>query len=53
MCNRIAENCEVCARVIEPGAERYQDWVSGHLRRHVACHEKVLSSERTTGENNG
>ncbi len=41
MVNLIAENCNECGRVIEPGAERYQDWVSGHLRRHVACHVKA------------
>jgi hypothetical protein len=41
MFNQIAENCEQCGRIIEPGAERYQDWVSGHLRRHVECHEKA------------
>jgi hypothetical protein len=44
MRNRVAENCEVCGRVIEPGAERYQDWVSGHLRRHVECHEREEAS---------
>jgi hypothetical protein len=36
-----AENCNECGRIIEPRAERYADQVSGHLVRHVGCHEKA------------
>jgi SpoVK/Ycf46/Vps4 family AAA+-type ATPase len=45
MVNGIAENCEQCGRIIEPGAERYQDWVSGHLRRHVECHQRAEAND--------
>jgi len=36
-----AETCNECGRVIESNVERYADQVSGHLRRHVECHEKA------------
>lgn len=36
-----ALNCNECGRVIAPGQGFYSDTVSGHLVRHVECHERA------------
>lgn len=40
-CHRYAQNCCACGRVVEPMADCYLDVVSGHLVRHVECHEQA------------
>lgn len=36
-----AHNCHECGRIIIPDEARYFDEVSGHIARHVECHEKA------------
>lgn len=40
-CSAHTQNCNQCGRAIVPWADCYFDVVSGHLVRHVACHEKA------------
>jgi hypothetical protein len=35
------QTCNECGRSIMPHEQHYADQVSGHLVRHVACHEKA------------
>lgn len=39
-CSAHAQNCNECGHVIAPWDDCYFDVMSGHIVRHVACHEK-------------
>lgn len=39
-----AHNCHECGRIIVPGAPRWFDETSGHIARHVQCHERAEST---------